>query len=228
MNTVLHSPSPLPVRLAIVDDETLVREGLISLFAGSPDFRLVASAAESATLLAALPASDRPDVALLDVQTAGSGTLEGVREWQERFPETRLVLLDDAVRDVHIRHAMRLNIHGYAVKLDSFRDLSVVIEAAARNVKAFTRSAGSRLVATKTGWALQPSPEAPGLHSLTARETEVLVCLAQGFTVKVCSDLLQISPSTVDNHKSRIMKKLNLHKTVDLARLALREGLMPR
>ncbi|MCE9604860.1 MAG: response regulator transcription factor [Planctomycetia bacterium] len=227
MNTILHSPSPFPVRLAVVDDETLVREGLVALFHTSPDFRLVASASESELLLEALPAADRPDVALLDVRTTGTGTLAGVRLWQERFPEIRIVLLDDAVRDAHLRQAVRLQVHGYALKQDSFYDLTQVIEAAARDVRSFSPSAGSRLISTEQGWDLQPS-NTPGLHSLTMRETEVLTCLAQGFTVKVCSALLHISPSTVDNHKSRIMKKLKMHKTVDLARLALREGLMPR
>ncbi len=62
MNIILHSPSPIPVRLAIVDDETLFREGLISLFAASPDFRLIASGPDSESMLATLPAADRPDV----------------------------------------------------------------------------------------------------------------------------------------------------------------------
>lgn len=228
MNTILHSPSPIPVRIAIVDDETLFREGLIALFAASPDFRLVASGSESAELLAALPAADRPDVALLDVRTDAAGSLVGVGDWQKRFPETRIVLLDDMVRDAHIRQAALLKIHGYALKQDSFFSLTTVVEAAARGVGSFTPSASSRLTLTVGGWELKPNGDAPGLHCLTPREIEVLACLAKGHSVKACSDLLRISPSTVDNHKSRIMKKLKIHKTVDLARLALREGLTPR
>lgn len=228
MNTILHSPSPIPVRIAIVDDETLFREGLIALFAASSDFRLVASGADSGELLEKLPAADRPDVALLDVRTDASGVLVGVGDWQRRFPETRLVLLDDVVRDAHVRQASRLKIHGYALKQDSFFSLTTVVEAAARGVGSFTPSASSRLALTVGGWELKADADSPGLHSLTPREIEVLACLAKGHSVKACSDLLRISPSTVDNHKSRIMKKLKIHKTVDLARLALREGLTPR
>lgn len=228
MNIILHSPSPIPVRIAIVDDETLCREGLIALFAASPDFRLVASGPDSAELLEKLPAADRPDVALLDVRTDAEGILVGIDDWQRRFPETRLVLLDDTLRDAHLRQAARLKVHGYALKQDSFFSLTTVVEAAARGVGSFTPSASSRLTLTIGGWELRTNGDAPGLHSLTPRELEVLACLAKGHSVKVCSDLLRISPSTVDNHKSRIMKKLNIHKTVDLARLALREGLMPR
>lgn len=222
------SPSPSPVRIAIVDDETLVREGLIALFAGAPSFRVVASGADSETVIASLNATDRPDVALLDVRTSGSGTLDGVRQWQHRSPETRIVVLDDIVRDAHARQALRLKVHGYALKQDSFFSLTTVVEAAARGVGSFTPSASHRLTLNIGGWELKPTGDSPGLHSLTPRETEVLACLALGNTVKVCSDILQISPSTVDNHKSRIMKKLKIHKTVDLARFALREGLMPR
>lgn len=228
MNIILHSPSPIPVRIAIVDDETLFREGLIALFAANSDFRLVASGSDSQALLDALPSADRPDVALLDVRADASGSLVGVAEWQDRFPETRLVLLDDMVRDAHIRQASMLRVHGYALKQDSFFSLTTVVEAAARGVGSFTPSASSRLSLTVGGWELKSSADTPGLHSLTPREIQVLACLAKGHSVKACSDLLRISPSTVDNHKSRIMKKLKIHKTVDLARLALREGLMPR
>lgn len=228
VNIILHSPSPIPVRIAIVAAETLFREGLVALIAASSDFRLIASGADSEELLAKLPAADRPDVALLDARTDVNGTLIGVDQWQRRFPETRLVLLDDIVRDAHVRQASRLKIHGYALKHDSFFSLTTVVEAAARGVGSFTPSASSRLMLTVGGWELKADADTPGLHSLTPREIEVLACLAKGNSVKACSDLLRISPSTVDNHKSRIMKKLKIHKTVDLARLALREGLMPR
>lgn len=227
MNIILHSPSPIPVRLAIVDDETLFREGLISLFAASPDFRLIASGSDSESMLATLPAADRPDVALLDARTDETGTLVGVEVWRRRFPETRLVLLDDLMRVAHARQALQLKIHGYALKRDSFFSLTTVIEAAARGVGSFTPSAGERLKLNVGGWEILRQGDAPGIHSLTSREMQVLACLAGGYTVKACSEHLRISPSTVDNHKSRIMKKLKIHKTVDLARFALREGLTP-
>lgn len=228
MNIIQHCPSPAPIRIAIVDDETLFREGLIALFAASPDFRLVASGSESEAALASIPSDGRPEVALIKARTSESNGLLGVELWQQRLPETRIVLLDDSVRTINARIALRLKVHGYAIKYDTFFSLTTVVEAAARGVGSFTPSASSRLKLTIGGWELKPNDEVPGLHSLTTRETEVLACLAGGNSVKTCSELLQISPSTVDNHKSRIMKKLNIHKTVDLARFALREGLMPQ
>jgi len=69
-------------------------------------------------------------------------------------------------------------------------------------------------------------PEGSDLDLLTPREMGVLKLIAQGNTVKHCAELLALAPSTVDNHKSRLMKKLGVHKSLDLTRLAIREGLV--
>jgi len=214
--------TPLPV--ALVASETLVREGLASLLDQSPGIRCVVAAADHATALDAAETA-RPDVAMLDLAL---DVRTGLRMWRERQPTVRLLLLDDTVRDLNVQHVLRRQAAGYVTKADAFADLLDALRKCARDEPAFSPALQSRLRVGARGWELQPAASSSGLHRLTARETEVLVCLAQGFTGKECSEMLGIRPSTIDNHKSRIMQKLKVRKTVDLTRLAIREGLVPR
>lgn len=215
-----------PLRMAVVDDETLIRDGLVCLFRKSPGVEIVAQAGTSAEAVAALEGLF-VDVALVDVCVGPSDSWDGVGAWQQAVPDVRIVVLDDLVRDVHLRRVLRQGLHGYAAKRDSFAELLEIVRAAGRGEQQFSRSSRERLVATPLGWQLRAAPDVPGLHLLTVRETEVLACLAQGCTSRACSELLKISPSTVDNHKAKIMKKLNIHRMVDLAKFAIREGLVP-
>lgn len=215
------------IRLALVEDETLIREGLLALIARTAGLQCVTAAGDHVTAIRAAEFAP-PDVALLDMTAPDSPTATGISLWAERLPQVRLLLYDDAVRDVHVRTALRVRAAGYLTKRDRFADWIEAVRKAMRDEPAFTPAVRQRLRSTPRGWELLPSDDAPGLHSLTVRETEVLTYLAQGLTGKQCSALLGISPSTVDNHKSRIMRKLKVRKTVELTRLALREGLVPR
>ncbi|HEY5313151.1 MAG TPA: LuxR C-terminal-related transcriptional regulator, partial [Pirellulales bacterium] len=86
---------------------------------------------------------------------------------------------------------------------------------------------GNQLMPAAVNFGQGNGFEPASLGQLTRREFDVLLHIAQGYTVKQCAEALGISPSTADNHKSRLMRKLRVHKTVDLARLALRCGLSP-
>jgi DNA-binding NarL/FixJ family response regulator len=94
-------------------------------------------------------------------------------------------------------------------------------------VRVFTPTIAERLVLSGSGVQLLP-PVNQLVSNLTPRELEMLVRLAQGYSVKQCASSLGIGNSTAGNHKSRLMKKLGVHKSVELARLAIREGLIPK
>jgi DNA-binding CsgD family transcriptional regulator/nucleotide-binding universal stress UspA family protein len=122
------------------------------------------------------------------------------------------------------------------VEVASADDIELIVLGAhardrLRNLLSVTPASGARVMDAQPPGEGEKSPlgrDRPPLRELlTAREAEVLVYLAQGLTVKECARVLRLSPSTIDNHKSRMMRKLNLHRMVDLARIAVREGLLP-
>lgn len=215
------------VRVVVVEDEALVRRALSTLISRTPGLECVASAADHATAVreAALVG---PHLALVDTSTINTSGGPALRLWRECLAQVRLLLIDDTIRDVHVRLVLKKQADGYVTKRDAFGDVVEAIRRCAGGETAFTPMLQPRLRKTVHGWEIHDAHDVPGLHLLTPRQTEVLVYLAQGLTVKECSEHLGISSSTVDNHKSRIMRKLKVRKTVDLTRLALREGLIPR
>lgn len=214
-------------RVVLVEDEALVRRALSTLISRTPGLDCVASAADHATAVreAALVG---PHLALVDTSTIVATGGPILRMWRECLPQVRLLLIDDMVRDVHVRLVLKKQADGYVTKRDSFGDVIDAMRRCAQGDTIFSPLLQPRLRRTVHGWELHAAHDVPGLHLLTPRQTEVLVYLAQGLSVKQCSEMLGISGSTVDNHKSRIMQKLNVHKTIDLTRLAIREGLIHR
>lgn len=216
--------------MVIVDDEALVREGLIQLFRTLPELSIVATGHDHDRAYAALPnsySSDRRTVALIDSAVGGVNLFDVVRFWRRHLSNVAVVMLDDGVRDYRLRHALSLQV-SYATKRDHFEDVATVVLRTAAGEQSFSNEAKRRVVEGPFGWELRSVAGPPGLHFLTPRETEVLIHLAEGLTIKQCSELLNISASTVDNHKSRVMKKLRIHKMVELVRFAMREGLVSR
>lgn len=228
MNSIVPSSADYDVvRVVVVEDEALVRRALSALISLTPGLDCVASAADHATAVreAALVG---PHLALVDTSTIETTGGPALQMWRECLPQVRLLLIDDQIHDVHVRLVLKQQADGYVTKRDAFGDVVEAIRRCAQGETTFTPMLLPRLRKTVHGWEIHDAHGAPGLHLLTPRQTEILVYLAQGLTVKQCSELLGISGSTVDNHKSRIMRKLKVHKTVDLTRLALREGLIPR
>ncbi len=115
---------------------------------------------------------------------------------------------------------------GYFTRNEPFSDLAAGIQGLARGERAFGPCVKNHIHHTPRGWQLNYDQGDSNLAALTPREFEVLKLVAQGHSVKDCAELLDLAPSTVDNHKARLMKKLGVHKTLDLARLAIREGLV--
>jgi DNA-binding NarL/FixJ family response regulator len=211
--------------LALVEDEMLVRQGLQSLLDGVADIECTIAAGDH---LSAVRQAEfqPPDVALVDQSASHLPGAPGIRLWLDRLPQVRLILFDETIRLANLRSALQLGLAGYVTKCDSFDEVLAAIRNAARGADGFTPGVQARLRATPRGWELDAAAGDSSLLSLTPREIEVLVFLAQGLSGKQCSEQLGISPSTVDNHKQRIMRKLNVRKAVELTRLALREGLI--
>ena len=115
---------------------------------------------------------------------------------------------------------------GYFTRRSLFHQFARGVALVARGGSAFGDDINEHLVTTHRGITVLPAVDEPSLTQLTPRESEVFEMLAQGFSVRQCADQLQLAQSTVDNHKTRLMKKLDVHKSAELTRLAIREGLI--
>jgi len=193
------------VRVLVVDDHPVVREGLASLL-GRAGFCVVGEAADAQTALE-LAAKSRPDLAVVDVALPGISGLELCRRFRRRFPEMKVVLLSMFDEPEWRAEAARAGASAYLLKDLSAQELLEALRRVAQ------------------GENLLPHT-APALP-LTAREREVVRLLAQGKKTPEIAELLSRSVTTVRAHKVSAMRKLGVRSTRELIQAAVRLGLVP-
>lgn len=219
------------IRLAIVMRHCLDGDALAALFSTRTDFFVVCTTT-SLSVASIVSRHRRPDVVILDSilmnseQADGEGQLEGLDVALGKLAPTPVLVLEENLHSGHFVSAGQSQNVGYCFRSAPFADLAeAVLRLAVRKcLSGF--SSDNPLHNTPHAWHSLTEPAGSDLGLLTPREIEVLKLIAQGNTVKHCAELLALAPSTVDNHKSRLMKKLGVHKSLELTRLAIRAGLV--
>jgi DNA-binding NarL/FixJ family response regulator len=215
------------IRLVLVDDHVIVREGLRHVLEEAPEFAIVGEGATAAEAIA-LAGSLHPDVIVLDISMPGGSGLHAVPEILERAPHTRILMLsvhDDAE---YILESVRVGAHGYCRKDSAPDELRRAIKTVHEGDTYF-----SALVAQRVAQALREGksardaepPTPPGADVLSPRELEVLRLIAQGRANKEIGVQLGISTRTVEAHRQALMKKLGIHTVAGLTRYCLEHGI---
>jgi DNA-binding NarL/FixJ family response regulator len=207
------------VRVLIVDDHPLMREGLNQLLSGEPDFEICGEADSAATALAAVQRL-QPEVVVLDLTLGGDDGLVVLRTLQEHYPAARVLVLSKHDEMLYAERLLAMGAHGYVMKQES----PEVFLAALRKVSAgehfVTAAVGSRLFG-KLARLREQSP-ASGGDRLTGRERDVLREVARGLGTREIAATLGMSAKTVDSHRRNIREKLGLGSAGDLVRYAVR------
>src|SRR3954468_3575190 len=214
------------LRVALVDDHLLFREGLRAMLAHSPDLEIVAEASNAQEAIPAVRAS-HPEVVVLDVMLPGMSGIGIARELLREDPNRRVLALSMVADEAHVADALQAGMLGYACKAQSAAEVVEAIRTVARGetylapqVSGFVVSDYRRLRGGGDSATRLP------IASLTAREREIFELCIQGMPTAEIARQLSISPSTVETHRGRILRKLNAHSAVDLVRLAARWGLL--
>ncbi len=211
-------------RLLIAEDHTIVREGLVRIFADQEDFSLVAEASdgEEAVKLALRLA---PDLVLLDLSMPRVNGLEALRQIKRRLPDTRVVILTVQRTEEYVFAAFQAGGDGYLLKNCSSAELLL----AARKVLAGDRYLCSQISGSVIRGYLNAGPQEVGSSAcpdLSAREVEVLTLVAQGRKSREIADQLCISEKTVEKHRSNLMRKLDRRTVSALTTYAIERGLV--
>ncbi len=206
-------------RVMFIEDQELVREGLAIQIAAQQDLCVVAAAATKQSALASI-GSASPDVLLISTELVGEDAFAVLSFVRLIWPHIHALMLASAVRDGVVLRAMDFNVKGFVTKYDSFATLLRGIRSVAAGRRFYSSRIDARLDRIETRAALQ------GAVSLTRRELEVMIHLVAGCTVGETADQLGIARTTVDNHKTRLMRKVDVHSSVELTRYAIREGLI--
>lgn len=212
------------ISILIADDHEMVRDGLVAALNQQPGLQIVGTA--HTTIEAVEQAKKlKPRVILLDICMPGDGVFEAVREIQSLGTGAKILIVSGFMADVFISQVLKLRMSGYILKGDPLPFLVEAIQRVVGGETVFSRQIEERVIFDPQQHRFVARYESD-LSMLTGRQLEVLRHLASGQSVKEIAKLMHLSQKSVDSHKYRIMNKLGIHDRVELARFAIREGLM--
>jgi DNA-binding NarL/FixJ family response regulator len=215
------------LRILLVDDQAMFREGLRLILGQQPDFEILGEAGDGLAAVEAVR-RDPPDVVLMDLRMPGVGGVEATRRIKAESPGVPVVVLTTFEEDEEVFSALRAGASGYLLKASSSERLCEAIRLASRGETWLEPSVAAKVVA-EFGRMRQtaPSSHPPRLpEPLSPRELEVLGCLAGGMSNKEIGRKLAISEGTVKNHMSQVLGKLQVLDRTQAALRARELGLL--
>jgi DNA-binding NarL/FixJ family response regulator len=226
----VSAPADAPIRVLVVDDHAVVREGIRHVLAGEPGFEVVGEAANGEQALA-LARAERPDVVVLDLTMPGENGLRVAPKLRAAVPGARVLIMSMHDNAEYVREGVRAGASGYLLKDSAAAELRLAVRSVHAGGTYFSTHAALGL----SGAAPPPPPEpeaaagaAPATTApadgLTARERDVLDGIARGLTNKEIAAELGISHRTVETHRESLMRKLNIRTVAGLTRYVLDGG----
>jgi len=216
--------SQAPIRIYLLDDQTMLRAGFRSLIESDARFCVVGESGDPRAALDEL-AELRPDVLLLDISMPGLSGIDAIPHVQKRSPKTRIVMLTHQIGQTFVDQAMTAGAEGFLAKDSEPEELFLAIVSAFRGRSFVTPRVQGAAQHMGSGEPL-PGRAATGLPSLTPREREVFLQLALGKSNKEVATALAMTVGTAKKHRENLQRKLGISSTAGMARLAIREGLM--
>ncbi|MCJ7626882.1 MAG: response regulator transcription factor [Longimicrobiales bacterium] len=206
------------IRVALIEDNRLVREGIATLLEGFPDLRIVAKGGSAdASLLKEL----NPRVVLLDLGLRQGNSLRVVQTVREECPETKVIVMDLLPVHEDIAEFVHAGVSGFIMKDATLEDLVDTIRKVARGIPVLPPQMTNSLFSQIAREAVSSGrPKALDAVRMTTRERDVINLIAEGESNKAIARRLHISPHTVKSHVRNIMEKLTLHTRLQIAAYA--------
>ncbi|MBI2851019.1 MAG: response regulator transcription factor [Chloroflexi bacterium] len=209
------------IKVLIVDDHALMREGIRTLLDLVADFDVVGEASNGKEAIEKVREL-RPDVVLMDLAMPVMTGQEAMRRIRKEFPQVKTLVLTQHESSEYVIPAIRLGAHGFVTKTGGSPEIVSAIRAVYGGQSFLSSTAQTALTQeyqseTSDRGAIDP------YELLTDREKEVLKLIVEGKTVREIAATMVVTPRAVDAYKARLMKKLNVHNKVDLVKFAIRK-----
>lgn len=207
---------PYPIRVALVDDHSLVRDGIKSLLAVMAQLEVVGEAENGADAIE-MVGRCQPDLLLVDISLKDINGLELTRLLRSQYPSLKVLVLSMYDNYEYVSESVRSGASGYVLKNAPSREIIAAIEAIVSGGTFYSAEIAQRLIADKSSD-----------NELTPRESQVLYKMAQGLNNKEMARELDISVRTVETHRLSIRRKLNIDKPAALVKYAIDHGIISR
>ena len=209
------------IRLLIIDDHEMVREGLKAILSAEPDFSIVGDAANAEQALALIERL-RPDIILLDVRLPGTSGIEICRVVTERYPETAVIFLTTFTDESLVEQCIKAGARGFIVKDIERFDLKRSIRAVARGEATIDTKAAVAVLAQ-----LRRAPQnknEPVQESLSSQQIVILRLVAQGLSSREIATRLYLSENTVKGYVQEILHRLGVKNRTEAVMVAVKQG----
>ncbi len=210
----------MSVRILLVDDHQVLREGLRALVERQRDMEVVGEAGDGRTALQFVR-DLQPDIVIMDVNMPGLDGIDATRLIAREYPKTRVLVLSMYLRKTFVSEMFKSGASGYILKEDAFAEIAKAI----RTVITRERYVCSKVANLLVDEYLDCGTAASADNVLTERETEVIRMVANGKTSKEIAVAMNASVKTIDAYRRQIMRKLDFTSVAELVKYAIREGL---
>lgn len=211
----------MKIKVLLVDDHKVFREGLRSLIEQQADLEVVGDA-ETGRVAVERAFQLKPDVVIMDIAMPDLNGIEATRQICARAPETKVVALSMHSDKRFVAGMLQAGALGYLLKANAFDEVVNAIRTVLAGKHYVSRDIADTIVRDYVSHIAQAPPDRRG--ELSPREREVLQLLAEGHGTKEVAERLHVSTNTVDTHRAHIMAKLNIRTFADLVKYAVREG----
>lgn len=214
----------MQIRILVADDHSLIRQGIRRLFGGNPSLSIVAEASNGIDAVS-LAKKHRPDIAIIDLSMKDLNGIDAIKQIARRCPMTSIIVLTMFSDERYVNRAVRAGAKAYVLKDSADDDLLRAVYAIHEG-NTFFSPAIAKVLLDAHARSLDGTVADDRYELLTEREREVYQMLAQGKTNKAIAAALGLSVHTVETHRVRVMAKLDLHNTAELALSAVRRGII--
>jgi DNA-binding NarL/FixJ family response regulator len=212
-----------PIRIVLVEDHAILREGLRALIEIESDFEVVGEFCSVEQSLEGIGGL-QPDIVVTDLGLPGRSGIELLLEIKRLSPATRKLVLTAHENEEYIRAALNAGAEGYVLKDANSTELMLAIRTVSTGQQFLCKAIASKILSGYLSGDQRPTSVA-ATQSITGREREVLTRIALGNSNKLIARELGVSPKTVEKHRSNLMRKLQLHNAAAITMFAIRNGI---
>jgi DNA-binding NarL/FixJ family response regulator len=210
------------IKVLLADDHSLFRAGVHALLSNIDGVDVVGEADTGRKALEMVGAR-APDVVLMDIAMPEMNGLETTTRVTKEFPSVRVIMLSMHAGEEYVMQALRAGASGYLLKDAATSELELAVRAVARGETYLTPTISKRVI---DDYLMRTTGSQGPVDQLTKRQREILQLIAKGYTSKEMAQMLNLSPKTIETHRTQLMKQLDIHDVAGLVRYAIRVGLV--